>query len=84
MLGKLRLTESGRIRPMNTHYVLRTADGRLVTNDTQSGAALTKKPALCYVWQSRETAERERTVYQAILGAALSIETYVPMSLLHR
>lgn len=69
---------------MNTHYVLRAADGRLVTNDTQSGAALTKNPALCYVWQSWETAERERTVYQAILGAALSIETHVPTSLLHR
>lgn len=69
---------------MNTRYVLKAADGRLVTNDTRSGAALTKNPALCYVWDSMEKAERERTVYQAILGATLTIETHVPTSMLRR
>ena len=63
---------------MKTHFVLRAADGRLVTNDTRTGASLTKIPALCYVWESKETAERERVVYQAILGTALTVEIYVP------
>lgn len=62
---------------MSTRYVLRAADGRLVTNDTQNGASLTKNTALCYVWESKEKAESERVVYQAILGASLSVEIYV-------
>lgn len=67
---------------MKMHYVLKSADGRLVTNDTQTGAALTKSVALCYVWESKETAERERIVYQAILGTPLSVEIHVPKSIL--
>lgn len=67
---------------MNAHYVLRAGDGRMVTNDTQRGASLTKNTALCYVWESKEKAESERTVYQAILGTALSVEVHAPTSLL--
>lgn len=67
---------------MNTHYVLKAGDGRMVTNDTQTGAALTKNPALCYVWESNERAELERTVYQAILGTPLTVEIHVPRFLL--
>lgn len=62
---------------MSTQYVLRAADERLVTNDTQNGASLTKNTALCYVWESKEKAESERVVYQAILGASLSVEIHV-------
>jgi hypothetical protein len=69
---------------MKTHYVLRAADGRMVTNDTQQGASLTKNPALCYVWESKETAERELIVYQAILGTALTLEIYVVRPALRR
>ena len=67
---------------MNTQYVLRAADGRLVTNDTRTGAALTNNLALCYVWDSPDAAERERPVYQVILGANLSLEAYMRRSLL--
>lgn len=67
---------------MKTRYVIRAADGRLVTNDTQHGASLTKNPALCYVWESQETAERERIVYQAILGTPLFIEIHTAKPLL--
>lgn len=67
---------------MKTRYVIRAADGRLVTNDTQNGASLTKKTALCYVLESKETAERERIVYQAILGTPLSVETHIAKPLL--
>jgi hypothetical protein len=67
-----------------TRYVLRSSDGRLITNDTQNGASLTKNPALCYLWESIEKAELERTVYQAILGTALSVEIHVPGQILRR
>lgn len=67
---------------MKTRYILKTRDGRMVTNDTQNGVSLTKIPALCYVWECKETAERERVVYQAILGTALSVEINVPTTLL--
>lgn len=69
---------------MKTHYVLRAQDGRLVTNDTQNGASLTKIPALCYVWESKERAEVERTVYQAILGTTLTVEIHAPGPSLRR
>lgn len=67
---------------MKTHYILKAADGRMVTNDTQRGASLTKIPALCYVWESKEIAERELSVYQAILGTALTVQIYVASSVL--
>jgi hypothetical protein len=67
---------------MSTKYVLRAPDGRLVTNDTQNGASLTKNSALCYVWDCKEKAESERVVYQAILGASLSVEIHVRTSML--
>jgi hypothetical protein len=67
---------------MKTHYILKAADGRMVTNDTVRGASLTRITGLCYVWESREVAEREVSVYQAILGTRLTVETYVPGSLL--
>lgn len=69
---------------MKTHYVLRACDGRWVTNDTQNGASLTKIPGLCYVWESKERAEIERTVYQAILGTTLSVEVLVPRPMIRR
>lgn len=71
---------------MITRYVLSAADGRRVTNDTRTGAALTKNAALCYVWDSKEVVERERVVYQAILGTPLTVEIYVaaPTSFLKR
>ena len=71
---------------MITRYVLRAADGRMVTNDTRTGAALTRNIAICYVWESKEVVERERTVYQAILGTPLIVEVYVatPTSFLRR
>jgi hypothetical protein len=67
---------------MNTHYILKAADGRMVTNDTQRGASLTKNPGLCYVWDSKEVADRELTAYQAILGSALTVQIHVPSSML--
>ena len=63
---------------MKMRYVIKAGDGRFVTNDTEKGASLTKIAGLCYVWESEETAERERVVYQAILGTALTVEIYVP------
>lgn len=71
---------------MIIRYFLSSADGRRVTNDTRTGAALTKIAALCYVWDSKEVVERERVVYQAILGTPLTIEIYVasPTSFLKR
>jgi hypothetical protein len=67
---------------MKTHYILKAGDGRMVTNDTQNGASLTQNPALCYVWESKERAALERTVYQAILGTALTVEIHVRRPLL--
>lgn len=67
---------------MKTHYVLKASDGRMVTNDTRNGASLTKNFALCYVWESKEKAEHERIVYQAILGTPLSVEIHVAKPLL--
>lgn len=67
---------------MDTNYVLRASDGRLVTNDTRTGASLTRNAALCYVWISHDRAEIERTVYQAILGTSLSVEVLAPTSFL--
>lgn len=71
---------------MITRYVLRAADGRMVTNDTQTGAILTHNMAICYVWESKEVVEHERAVYQAILGTPLIVEAYVapPTSFLRR
>ena len=62
---------------MITRYILTVADGRMVTNDTRTGAALTKIAGLCYVWESKVVVERERVVYQAILGTPLTVEVYV-------
>lgn len=67
---------------MDKRYVLQAPDGRLVTNDTKTGASLTRNAALCYVWTSHDRAEVERTVYQAILGTCLSVEALAPSSFL--
>jgi len=62
---------------MNTRYVLRAADGKAVTNETRTGAALKRNMAISYVWESKDVVERERAVFQAILGTPLIIEVYV-------
>jgi hypothetical protein len=59
---------------MQTLYLLRAEDGRTVTNDSVRGIALTRSAANSYVWESEESADRERKVYQVILGVTLSIE----------
>lgn len=59
---------------MNTRYVLKTEDGRMVTHDTRRGPALTVSRALCYVWETPESAEAKRFAYQAMLRVALTVE----------
>lgn len=61
-------------------FSLEAADGRRVTNDTATGAALTANPGLCYVWDSREKAEQQRTAYEAVLGTKLTVVTSPPFS----
>lgn len=61
---------------METRYVIRAIDGRMVTYDTQYGASLTKSSTLCFVWKSKEKAESERAAYEAILGIPLSVGTF--------
>ncbi|WLI87849.1 hypothetical protein Q4S45_13995 [Massilia sp. R2A-15] len=67
---------------MTTHYILQAADGRMVTNDRERGASLTRISGLCYVWDSKEMAERELPAYQAILGTPLTVQIRVTSSLI--
>lgn len=69
---------------MTSRYILRSPDGRLVTNDTQLGVALTRVVAQCYVWESYEIAERARLAYQAMLGTSLTVEVHTPSAFLRR
>lgn len=59
---------------MTKRYLLRADDGRTVTNDTVRGISLTTSLASSYVWETRESADIERKVYQVILGVTLNIE----------
>lgn len=54
-------------------FSLEAADGRRVTNDTVKGASLTANPGICYVWDSHESAEQQRAVYEIILGTKLTV-----------
>jgi hypothetical protein len=54
-------------------FSLEATDGRRVTNDTRTGAALTSNPGLCYVWDSFENAEQQRVAYEVILGTKLAV-----------
>ena len=62
-------------------FSLEAADGRRVTNDTAMGAALTANPGLCYVWDTHEDAEQQRTAYEAILGTKLTVAASPPFFL---
>lgn len=59
------------IRPIR--YVLQAADGRTVTNDTRTGVALTMNDALSYVWTDPVEADKQRQVYEVLLGRVLSV-----------
>ena len=71
---------------MNNRYVSRAADGRAVTNDTRTEAALTCNMAICYVWESKDVVEREPAVNREILETPLIVEVYVapPTAFLRR
>ena len=55
-------------------FVLRAADGRMVTNDTRTGPSLTTSRALSYVWTNPTEADSQRLAYQAALGVALKVQ----------
>lgn len=55
-------------------FVLRAADGRMVTNDTRMGLSLTSSRALSYVWTNPTEADSQRLAYQATLGVALKVQ----------
>lgn len=61
---------------MQERYVIKDTDGRMVTYDSKYGASLTRSSILCFVWESREKAEFERSAYEAILGVPLSVGTF--------
>lgn len=59
-------------RPLR--YVLRADDGRLLTNDLQTGVALTINVALAYVWLNPAEADSQRKVYEVVLGRRLVVD----------
>ena len=61
-----------------TRYVLQAQDGRMVTYDTRTGAALTANRAISYVWTVHAEAEGQRKAYEAVLGYALAVQLQQP------
>ena len=57
-------------------YFLQSECGRMVTNDTRTGVALTSNVALAYVWLSFDDAERVRKPYEVLLGRVLAVRRY--------
>jgi hypothetical protein len=64
------------IKPLR--YVLQAQDGRMVTYDMTTGAALTANRALSYVWTDAAEAERQRRAYEAVLGHTLTVQWQQP------
>ncbi len=51
-------------------YVLESAKGRLVTNDSETGLYLTGNPALAYTWSRQADADSQRGANEQAINVA--------------